>query len=421
MTVSKAVASEASLERLSTPEQLDLAIKVIPSTGWFALMTLAALVVSMLIGSLLIKVPITIRGDGIILGGGGVLDVMSETDGRVVKFYVKPGEEVHAGQMIAELDLPDLAQARNNAVARLAEAREALDQLTAQHEREKASKTAQFAERQRVIDQNSRFTQDRLNWLIEKEKEDRGLLEKRLIPRQSYIDTEVSINDARQKLSSLENDVKQLRFEQDNFRSLQERELLDRKEKLAEAQRESDTLAAQLARTTEIDSPYDGRIVEFKANPGDMIGKSMPLVGMLPPGATGVLHAVIYAQPADGKKVRPGMEVQIEPTTVRREEFGFILGRVRQVAEIPSTTQGMMRVLKNSKLVEALSGRSAPFEIDVELIRSPDTPSGFKWSSSTGPNLQINSGTPCGGEVAVRHQRLISLAIPAMEQLLPSE
>ena len=414
---------EAALERLSTPEQLDLVIKVIPATSWYALIALGVLVACILIGSLVVKVPITVAGDGIIIGAGGVLDLASETEGRVNRFLVQPGDEVHKGQVIAIIDQPDLQMATTNSKARLTEAKEALAELEAQQAREKASKLAQFSERRKLIEQKRQFAADRLAWLSEKEKDDKRLFDRQLIPRQAYIDTEIAINDAHQQMSSLDTDAKQLKFDEDAFGADQERRLLDSRTRRAEVTREVDTASERLGRDTEVTSPYDGRIVELKVNPGDVVTKTMPLAGMLPLEADegAGLRAVLFSSPADGKKVRPGMDVQIEPSTVRKEEFGFIIGKVVDVAEIPSTSQGMMRVLKNARLVDALSGKSAPFQIIVELQRSDKTPSGFRWSSSTGPKIRINSGTPCSAEIAVRYQRLISLAIPAMEQLLPSE
>ncbi|HMA48827.1 MAG TPA: NHLP bacteriocin system secretion protein [Magnetospirillaceae bacterium] len=414
---------EAALERLSTPEQLDLVIKVIPATSWFALVALGVLVACLLIGSLVVKVPITVRGDGIIIGAGGVLDLASETEGRVDRFLVHPGDEIHQGQVIAVIEQPDLQMANSNAKARLAESTEALAELESQQAREKLSKLAQFAQRHTLIEQKRQFTADRLAWLGEKETDDKRLFDRQLIPRQAYIDTEIAINEAHQQMSALDTDARQLKFDEDSFAAAQERQRLDGKTRLAEVTRELGTVSERLGRDTEVRSPYDGRIVELKVNPGDVVTKTMPLAGMLPLGSEdgSGLRAVLFSSPADGKKVRPGMDVQIEPSTVRKEEFGFIIGKVVEVAEIPSTSQGMMRVLKNSRLVDALSGKSAPFQIVVELQRSDKTPSGFRWSSSTGPKIRINSGTPCSAEVAVRYQRLISLAIPAMEQLLPSE
>lgn len=131
---------------------------------------------------------------------------------------------------------------------------------------------------------------------------------------------------------------------------------------------------------------------------------------------------MIYFPPAEGKKVQVGMNVEVAPSTVRKDEYGFLLGRVSHVAEVPSTTVGMMRTLKNDQLVETLSGDGAPFEVQVELLPDASTPTGYKWSSSTGPaDAAINSGTLADAEVTVRSMRLVSLIIPALERLFVEE
>jgi HlyD family secretion protein len=112
------------------------------------------------------------------------------------------------------------------------------------------------------------------------------------------------------------------------------------------------------------------------------------------------------------------MTAQIAPTMVKREEYGFIQGRVRSVAEIPSSAEGMQRTLKNAQLVEALSGGGAPFEVVIDLERDPTTPSGFRWSSSRGPDGDINTGALAEAQVTVREIHLISLIIPALEQMI---
>ncbi|MBU2489325.1 MAG: NHLP bacteriocin system secretion protein, partial [Proteobacteria bacterium] len=128
--------------------------------------------------------------------------------------------------------------------------------------------------------------------------------------------------------------------------------------------------------------------------------------------------AILYLSFQDGKKVRPGMRAQISPSTVKREEYGFIVGTVRTVSEFPATREGMMRTLANEQLVGTLTQDGAPIAITAELSLSPETVSGFEWSSSQGPPVLITSGTFCTATVTVRQQRPISLVIPILKKSL---
>ena len=112
------------------------------------------------------------------------------------------------------------------------------------------------------------------------------------------------------------------------------------------------------------------------------------------------------------------MPVALSPSVAPREEFGFLMGKVRWVAEVPSTPEGMAYTLKNRQLVQTLSNNSAPIEVVVELERDPSTPSGFRWSSSRGPDLKLNDGTLTRADIEVRDLPLLSLVIPPLRQVL---
>jgi HlyD family secretion protein len=130
------------------------------------------------------------------------------------------------------------------------------------------------------------------------------------------------------------------------------------------------------------------------------------------------LMAVLFVPASAGKKVQRGMAVQVSPSTVKREEYGSILGRVVWVAEFPSTTRGMTRLLGNEALVTKLMAEGPPIQVNVALIRDPATPTGYRWSSSRGPSLKISSGTLASGDVVVKEDRPIALVIPTLREKL---
>jgi hypothetical protein len=163
-------------------------------------------------------------------------------------------------------------------------------------------------------------------------------------------------------------------------------------------------------------SQYSGRVLDVLVAEGSRVEAGMPVVNL--ESSEVQLEAVLYVPLSEGKKLRAGMPVHISPSTVKREEHGYMLGKVREVAEFPATQQGMMRLLENGKLVERLSGEGAPIQVFAELICDPQTPSRYKWSSSHGPDTEIHRGTPCTASITVEEQRPVSLVIPAFKELL---
>ncbi len=208
-----------------------------------------------------------------------------------------------------------------------------------------------------------------------------------------------------------------------------DRETMGLQLKLASAQRRTEMLDSRMTRTVAVTSPYDGIVAELKINEGEVAERGSDLMTLIPPDsasvdAAGVRHgppvplvATLYVPPTDGKRVRPGMTVEIMPSTAKREEYGFIMGRVLSVSEVPSTPEGMERLIKNKQLVSSLAGSGAPFEVRTELLIDAATPSGFKWSSSHGPNAALSGGSPCKAEIVTRSETILELLIPPIKKL----
>ena len=87
------------------------------------------------------------------------------------------------------------------------------------------------------------------------------------------------------------------------------------------------------------------------------------------------LEALIYIPAERGKNVKPGMQVRIEPSTVKREEFGTMIGTVVTVSDFPMTPQGMAAVLHNDNLVTRFSHDGAPYAATVSARSRTPPPS----------------------------------------------
>lgn len=173
-------------------------------------------------------------------------------------------------------------------------------------------------------------------------------------------------------------------------------------------------LREELDYKSQIVSQIDGRILEMNFSKGSIIQPGQSLVTLEQYGGAIRLQAVIYVPAEQGGNILPGMEVQISPTTVNKEEYGYMLGRVISVSEYPATTESMMQTLGNEKLVSLLAGQGAPLMVRIDLISDKKTESGYRWSSSDGPPMAIHSGTIIQSAVITSRQRPISKVIPSL-------
>ncbi|WP_366923922.1 NHLP bacteriocin system secretion protein [Metallumcola ferriviriculae] len=311
--MSEGVFREVSLERLSSPEQLDELIKVTSPRSWFALIAIGCILISAVAWSFLGSIPTKIDGRGILINDGGVFTLQHHTAGQVIDVRFMLGDMVKKGDVVARIALPQL-----------------------------------------VAEINS--LQSTLNEMGNNQRADS--------PEYKVIEDQV----------------------------LQLREELDYK--------------------SQIVSQIDGRILELNIEKGSIIQPGDPLVTLEQYGGTVKMEAVIYVPAEQGGIILPGMEAQISPTIVNKEEYGFMLGRVISVSEYPATTQSMMQTLGNENLVALLSGQGAPLMVRIDLIPDDSTESGYRWSSHGGPPMYIHSGTIVESAVITNREKPISKVIP---------
>lgn len=365
---------KAALEKLASPERLDVMMKVTSPLGWLALIAVGVGMVGIIVWSVVGSIAIKVNGNGILMRGQNVLPVVATARGQLSRVLVAPGDNVRAGEPVAKLSQPDI-------MLRIQNTRELMAELQGQAGRANVSQDMIRAQRQRQKDE----LQERVRQ--QQEAADRGL-----IPQSRVLATRAEITSIDQQIASMSD-------------SSGSRDI-----RIAETRRELRELETQLDASTEVLSEYDGRVIEITSSEGDMIGPGMRLLTLESFDAP--IEAMIYIPAEEGKKVRPEMEVLISPSTVKAEEYGFIRGRVRSVSDYPMSPEGLLRVLRNETLVKTLTGKSAPIEISVDLTDDVSTPSGFKWSSSMGPPNPVFSGTQCTATISVETKKPISYVIP---------
>ena len=126
---------KVSLERLSSPEQLDRTLTVTPTRSWIALLAVLLLLGLAVAWGFEGVVSTTSFGQGVIVRSGGVLNVVSAGSGVVTEMRVKVGDRIHRNQVIAQVAQPDLTeriQAIRENISELQRQREVARQIRAE-------------------------------------------------------------------------------------------------------------------------------------------------------------------------------------------------------------------------------------------------------------------------------------------------
>ncbi|MBP2230070.1 HlyD family secretion protein [Azospirillum agricola] len=406
---------KAALDRLSSPEELDRLVTLTSPRGWLALSATAALLGLAVVWGFAGSLPTRVTGSGILVSGGGrVFDAVAPAAGLLVEPAVRSGDTVTAGQLLARIDRADLEQTLSHARAVLAEREADLDRRADQLDREAKARSANFASRRAALDQVVAAAETRVQFLDTMLRGQEDIAARGFATRQRVEETRQELAAARQRVSDAKSQRLQIDTEALDMASRAEQALSDGRDRVADARRHVEETRLQIEQTTRILSPADGRVTEWKVAEGTRIAGGTPVVSV--ESGASHLQLMLYVPPEHGKKLKPGMDVRIAPSTVRKEEYGTLVGTVAEVSDFPSTPQGMLAVLQNDRLVQQFSAKGPPFAVRVDLARDAGSATGYRWSSGGGPPISVTSGTPAEGEVTVREQPPMAFVIPALRK-----
>jgi HlyD family secretion protein len=407
---------KVALERLSSPEQLDQLLQVTNPRGWLALGALGALLLASLTWAIFGSIPTEAGGEGILLRQGGVTNLVAAEQGQVEEVLVSVGDVIVKGQVVARVRQQELLRQIQDSRDRLADVRTEYNDLLRYAGEQERLRDRDLAQQRANLEQGIRSLEKEVELAEDQVAAQRDLLKDGLVTKQAFLASEQHLNDAKTRLAAVRLDLNGLELKRLDSAQQVAQQLETRQAQIRDMELELRERQARLGESARVVSSHDGRVLEVLADRGDVVSPGTPILNL--EVTSKELMAVLFIPASAGKRVQPGMRVRVSPSTVKREEFGSMLGKVVWAAEFPSTQKGMNRMLGNEALVAKLMEAGPPIQVNVSLDRDASTPTGYRWSSSTGPSLSISSGTLASGAVVVREERPIRLILPKVREKL---
>ena len=295
----KQIFSQEALDKLRTPERLDLLLPITTPIGWMLMIAIGILLFAVLLWSVFGSFTVKVDGMGLIMDSAGVVNVTHIASGKVTEVYVKTGSIVHKGDLIAHME----------------QASQSADTRMARH------------------------------------------------------GTGLAAND---------------------------RDALGRVYEY-EAKKEQQDIAEDII------SDYDGIVDEVIAEPGSFINSGSPICTVRITQERDELIGLFYIPVEKGKRVEPGMTIQLAPNGVDVSESGSLIGVVRNVSQYPISAQGISKRLGNEPLAEWIKAKegSAMMEVRFDLVEDKDSASGYLWTSKVGKHRPVTPGSFVTGSIIV--------------------
>jgi HlyD family secretion protein len=393
---------KAALDKLASPERLDVLMQVTSPKGWLALWTVGGVLLCVIAWSIFGSIPRRVDGAGILIRGGGLRELRAEGDGVLSKFDVVVGQELTEGQLVGEIARVQVEQSVAGAQTKYEQAMQELAAASAEDQSAIAQTRAQIARYESDIQRTE--AQIRLKEADAADK--RELLKKGLVTKARVDALEAEVLGLRSTLTGTRAQITQL---YNSIQAIQQRTRA-KATSVEFAKDELSRTSKTAASVTEVRCTVLGRVVEVKKRTGDRVQLGEALVLIEPPSVG--LEPIVYVDSSIGKRIKPGMEAQIAPSTVKREEHGFMRGLIKSVGDYPVTPQAVQARVANQSLAQELLGDTAKIEVAAQLVPDKSTASGYQWSSSSGPPFKIDGGTRITVSVIYERRAPISLVLP---------
>ena len=105
---------------------------------------------------------------------------------------------------------------------------------------------------------------------------------------------------------------------------------------------------------------------------------------------------IAYADNEAQRDLRIGMEAQVWPADEKRDEIGYVRGRISQVVRYPADADDVRQTLKSNILAKRLLEQGdVVYEVRIDLLRSPEDSTQYDWSFGEPENVSMGIGTYC--------------------------
>jgi HlyD family secretion protein len=431
----EAIYRKEALDRLSTVPGTRARLRLVRPADGAALLALAALVVLGCAWLVFGRVAVRVDGAGILLG---------------------PRGQAPTAAVLAGLNQPAIVQQRTQLETRLAAARERDAQSESAWARELALERANLERRAIELDARiealdglsrthgqtaARVASERRRRLRTQEEEARALVRLRdaevagaenlvgagaATPR-DVADARAAALAAHQALDELRDAIDALPLE--DVQAARETDAIVAQTDQARADREA--VAQRLLTLDRTDAERRALAADAVARLEDELEAVALALARQRTTAVGAdvtsgaaedpLWVVVFMDATAAKRVVPGMEIRVSPDSVERARYGSVIGSVTEVSDYPVTPLQADALLANASLAETFAHDGRAVMLIARLAPDPSTPTGYRWTTSGGPDAPLTAGTTVSATVTVERRRPITWLLPALRTLLGVE
>jgi HlyD family secretion protein len=411
---------QKALDDLCAPEALSDAIEVVSAKGVWAFSVLLILLFSALMWGVFGRVPTSISGSGLLIQGKGFESLSANSSGMITSLSIGVGQQVSAGQVVAKIASIESTNRLGLQSNDILHAQEEVSLFTHFDTRTHHIQLQALTDRKTGIQAAIQAVKTQAQTL-------RHSLESREKLFQDGLITADTLNQLRDQLLSKEIEIKslhhqllQLDADREKLRQSYAREQAKVKSQANRSQLVYSQTIQEIDDLQQVRSPVDGIVTEVLKQKGDRIesGELLLTLESQRQGNANPMKVILLVPLSKAKRITPGMQVRLSPSTAKKELYGSLSGHVTFVSPFPESNAALISLFRNSALVESLTHSEPVLRVMATVDIDTSTASGLKWTSGKGPAFLISAGTLCTGDVLIEEVPPLILIFPFLRRVL---
>lgn len=150
-----------------------------------------------------------------------------------------------------------------------------------------------------------------------------------------------------------------------------------------------------------VSAPCNGIIGEVNVREGDFVQAGTTVCTLRNNEGNNDIHGVFYVPALDGKKIQPGMTIQMVPSGFDGIDDGQLLGIVRSVSQYPVSATSVVGQTGNETMAQGILAQlnNSVVEVRFDLVKDATNDSGYLWTVKRKTGKKLTPGSMVSGFV----------------------
>ena len=136
------------------------------------------------------------------------------------------------------------------------------------------------------------------------------------------------------------------------------------------------------------------------------------LAVIIPETTTDVSRELVtFVEYKDLRTLKPGLEVQVTPVDLHREDYGYIKGHITSVNHFPVNIEEAKNIATVRNFIDNIFPGETAYEVKLVVDSDPQYPDKLKWSREKSRDIKLSSLSFCNVQIITEHKPIYKVVV----------